>query len=192
MKKRIFVGTFLAAREQERLAGLADYQEQLSADWHCKVRLVRPEKLHLTWFFIGSVHEEVMPEISEICRAVATEFPETRLQFQVPTFWPSARGAKMLVLTPEAVPDEVRQLAKTIKGRCARFAEKEDKRYRPHITLMRFDNNEGKTRLTIPESLSLGDYTPVPLEIMSISIIESHMGPGSSYQSLEDFPLTGR
>lgn len=191
MKKRIFVGTFLAAREQERLAGLSKHQEQLAADWQCKVRLVRPEKLHLTWFFIGSVHEEVMPEINEICRAVATEFPEMKIQFQMPTFWPSARGAKMLVLTPEVVPGEVMQMAKVIKGRCARFAEKEDKRYRPHITLMRFDNNERKTRLAIPESISLTDYTPVPLDIKTISVIESHMGPSSSYKSLEDFPLTG-
>lgn len=188
--KRIFIGTFLADAEKNRLAELRQYEGALKAAWQTSIRWVRPEKLHLTWFFLGKVAVADLPEISAICADAAKMFAPQEMQFKVPTFWPAARGARMLVLGPETVPPAVNELAAFIKERCRKFAEREDKKYRPHITLMRFDGEPSKESLSIPEGLPLYDYLPVPLQIDAISVIESHMGPNSSYKSLSDYALS--
>jgi 2'-5' RNA ligase len=190
-KRRIFIGTFLAPQEQQRLGQLKDsYDGQLSADWQCKIRWVRPEKLHLTWLFIGDVSPEHIAEITGICQRAAESHPPSQLTFTTLTFWPSARGARMIVLTPDVVLDEVIQLQSAVKRQCVKFAEKTDKRYRPHVTLMRFDGVDRKQRLVIPADVPLVEYMPVPLKINSISVIESHLGANGAYEALHTFALT--
>lgn len=191
-KRRIFVGTFLAEREKQVLGALRESCDtKLTADWQCKIRWVRPEKLHMTWFFIGDVNSTDLSEISDICRQASANFPASELSFSNTAFWPSARGARMMVLTPEMVPDEVVYLQAAIKKQCAKFAEKMDKRYRPHITLMRFEGVDRKQRLVLPEDVRIHDQLPVPLIIDSISVIESHLGANGAYEALDTFPLNG-
>lgn len=188
-RRRVFIGTFLAAPDQERLGRLREYEAQLTEQWQCKLRFVRPEKLHLTWFFIGSVSSAAIDEIRAICAEEARHHGPMQMQFATPTFWPRARGARMLVLQPETVPQPVMQLATALKSRCRKWAEHEDKRYRPHITLMRFDGVDGKQRLELPEFFPLADHLPVSLDVQMISLIESHLGTGGAYETLENFPL---
>lgn len=189
-KRRVFIGTFLAAQDQERLGRLRDCEAQLIAEWQCKVRFVRPEKLHLTWFFIGAVSAEEIDEIAAICAEEARHYGPVQMQFATPTFWPSARGARMLVVQPQSVPPPVIELAGALKSRCRKWAEHEDKRYRPHITLMRFEGVERQQRLEIPESFPLGECLPVSLDVQMISLIESHLGAGGAYEALNNYPLT--
>lgn len=188
--RRVFIGTFLAAQDQERLGALRAGQEQLTAQWQCNVRFVRPEKLHLTWFFIGAVAPEEIGEIGAICAQEAQNYGPMEMQFVTPTFWPSARGARMLVLQPESVPQPVIELAAALKSRCRKWAKHEDKRYRPHITLMRFEGVDRKQRLELPDSFPLTERLPVPLHVQMISLIESHLGAGGAYEALENFSLS--
>jgi RNA 2',3'-cyclic 3'-phosphodiesterase len=141
MKRRLFVGTFLPKSDQDSLGELQEHSEKLAAEWQRKLRWVRPEKLHLTWVFLGSVDEDYIPEIQSKLTALLAEQPPLDVVYSKPTFWPGPKHARTFVLTPDTVSDEVMNLADRIKRDMKPYAEKIEPKYRPHITVMRFDGN---------------------------------------------------
>lgn len=51
--RRLFLGTFLTPEDQSRIVDGKRTLEPLLAQWNCKLRWVKPEKLHMTWLFMG-------------------------------------------------------------------------------------------------------------------------------------------
>ena len=70
---RLFIGTFLEPTEQERFASLPIINEHLEAKWQRKPRWVKPDKLHVTWLFLGSIEKELVDKVQTALRALVTE-----------------------------------------------------------------------------------------------------------------------
>lgn len=189
-KKRLFVGTFLDAPEMEVLGELKHYDERLAVEWNAKLRWVRPEKLHLTWVFLGDVHEERIPEIEAALAQTVRDVPHLELMYAKPTFWPDRKRARTFVLTPEPAPEAVMVLGERIKKAMKPYAEKIEPKYRPHITVLRMERHgERHGALDLPEWFPLKHKLPIVHHINRIDLIESHVGGAGDYQSIAHWRL---
>ncbi|HEY9791818.1 MAG TPA: RNA 2',3'-cyclic phosphodiesterase [Candidatus Obscuribacterales bacterium] len=189
-KRRLFVGTFLSAHDQQLLDQLRETDARLAQLWQRKLRWVHGKKMHLTWLFLGHVGEHHIDEIKKRLATIAAQHPPTRLDYNQSEFWPSPKYARLLVLTPRVVPDEVYSLERDILTALREYLQKEEKRkYQPHITLMRIEPGP-KQVLEIPEWVNLAKRLPVHHKIDCIDIIESNPSRGEeAYVSLQSFRL---
>jgi 2'-5' RNA ligase len=187
VRRRLFIGTFLPEKDRAALLVDAESAEKLSALWGRKIRWVRPEKLHLTWVFLGGVEEERIPEIEARVSAVLHGFGPMDIAYAKPTLWPHARNARTFVLQPERAPEDVVRLGETIKRELKEYAEKLDIKYRPHITLARMDST--KQRIEVPDWFAPLKHLPLVHHIDRVDIIESHLGGNKDYESLVGWQL---
>lgn len=193
-KRRLFVGTFLPSKDQESLAVLREFDERLSAQWGGRrLRWVRPEKMHVTWLFLGSVHEEIIPEIEEKLSAVLVEQRALELLYDKPALWPNLRQARHFVIEANMVPEEVIELHAKINKALGSYVEHpEQKRYRPHITVLRMDGGGIKTHDAFPEWFPLKERVPIKHQIQQIDLIESHLGGSKNYEAISTWMLCER
>ncbi len=63
---RLFVGTFLHQAGRELIAALPEQNSELPELINREIRWVRPEKLHMTWFYLGPTAEETMELIAQV------------------------------------------------------------------------------------------------------------------------------
>ncbi|MBX9771298.1 MAG: RNA 2',3'-cyclic phosphodiesterase [Candidatus Obscuribacterales bacterium] len=184
--KRLFVGTFLSPEQQESLGCLAERKTELETHLECRVRFVKPVKLHLTWLFLGDVEVSKLTEIQAKLQAVAADFHKQRLTYNQVKLWPSDKRARMIVLTPETVPDSVAEMAASIANELRGYVIKPEHRdYRPHITLARLERENFKPHpVQVPEWL-VEKIPPIAHQIESIELIQSELGKaGDEYKSL--------
>ena len=195
---RLFVATFLSLEQQQALGLLQEEHSRLRDLWQCKLRWVKPIKMHLTWLFLGTVDTRQVPEITGHLKGLAATYGLIELQYDHCEFWPSPRKPRQLVLTPQIVPPQAQKLGQDIKGRLAHLAAKEDKHsFAPHITLLRLEqaDNRGGFRgfpvpLEIPGWFHLDQTLPVTQTISAICLVESHVGQlADQYTIMETFPL---
>jgi 2'-5' RNA ligase len=189
--RRLFVGTFLPAETQHNLASLREYQDRLTEHWQRRVRFIREEKLHLTWLFLGQVQDSHLPEIESRLSGIAQRHHQQELSYTRRELLPSRKFARNLVLTPDVVPTSVMALADDAKNTLREFLQRADHhhRYRPHITVMRLETGPEKT-LSMPSWFPLQQLLPIHQSIVTIDLIESHMGRANdAYEILRSFPL---
>lgn len=198
LQKRLFVGTFLSPDQQELLGELNRHGDRLTAAWGCRLRWVRPAKLHMTWLFLGSVNPELISEIHARLGGIAGRHRSIEVAYDRIEFWPDARRPRQLVMTPAAVPESVGSLAVSIRSELKEFTAKpEDRPFRPHLTLLRFDRGSfaaraagARARLSLPEWLETSGFLPLVQGMSEIALVESHLGKGADeYEVLERFPL---
>jgi 2'-5' RNA ligase len=185
---RLFVGTFLPENDRAALLVDAESDERLSALWNRKIRWVRPDKLHLTWLFLGKVDDALVPELQLKVAEIFRDASPMDLHYSKPTLWPSARNARVFVLEPETVPDQLMQLAERCRKELKPYAEKIDLKYRPHITLARMDSSSHK-RIAVPDWFPPLKHLPLHHHIDRVDIIESHLTGNKDYLSIAGMDL---
>jgi 2'-5' RNA ligase len=192
---RLFVGTFLAPDQQERLAQLASEDEKLGGLWHRKLRWVKPKKLHLTWYFLGTVEDPAIPAIKERLLEAVSELPGSALRYDTLEIWPSAKMPRQFVLTPSVVPDEVNNIVGNVRTSLKGLVPDPDyKTFKPHITLMRFDrlpaNRPKGSPVNIPADFPPPEILPIEHRIASVCLIQSHLGGAADeYESIQTIEL---
>lgn len=188
-RKRLFVGTFLPSDKQASLGELQEYEERLSAEWRCKVRLVHGQKMHLTWVFLGYRPESEIEEIETLLGEVAGRHKALKLRYTHGEFWPAPKYARLWTLTPDVVPEAVLSLAEDLQAVLQPFQNKPETRaYKPHITLARIEPQ--KKPKTVPPWLPLAKKLPIEHAIGSIDLIQSQPSRGAeAYQAIGSFPL---
>jgi 2'-5' RNA ligase len=122
-------------------AALVECSAELSKT--CRgARWVRLEGPHITLKFIG----EVLEERADAIRATLAEirgFAPVELHFAGLGFFPNAKRPRVLWAGIQAGP-ELAQLAAAVEDRVAKLGvEREDREFRPHITLARFESPKG-------------------------------------------------
>lgn len=191
--KRLFVGTFLTREQQHLLTRLQERKEDLAALWRHKLRWVKADKLHMTWFFIGSQPADRVEEISSCLSTAVQGGPGGKITYDRIEFWPAPRSPRQLVMTAQPVLEHFVELCRSIRKSLAEYAEKEETRaFRPHVTLLRFERTETteKRTLTFPEWFDADSVLPMVHTIDRVDLIESHMGGGpEGYEVLRSFAL---
>jgi RNA 2',3'-cyclic 3'-phosphodiesterase len=169
--------------EQHLRAALGDLQSQLQPRLG-KVRLVRPEGIHLTLRFLGSTSPAQVERLRSELAAAAVKCPATDARAALLSIFPERGSPRVLWLGLEVEPPVLElQEACERAARAAGFAP-EGRPFRAHLTL-------GRWRERVPRP----DLPPVDLgttRLETVALFESDLRPDRAvYTPLARFRLGG-
>jgi 2'-5' RNA ligase len=160
------------------------------------VRLVPPERMHLTLVFLGDVPADRLPATkAAVAAAVARWAPGQERRARLPhiriggggrfgrgkftTLWAGIRG------DVAALGDLVGDLRRDLRAAKLPF---DVKPFRPHVTLARPADRLPDADLAA-DLQALCHYQGPEWPVASIDLVESHQGPNITYDRLAAFPL---
>ncbi len=147
------------------------------------VRWVRPEALHVTLFFLGSIAPE---QVGPIARSVASEvgaLAPFRLELGEAQLFPSPRRPRVVAV--EVAPeDRLAELAGAVqRGVVAEGFEPEDRPFRAHLTLGRIKTGRAPATRGLTAS-------GASCEVSEVVLFESELRrEGAEYTPLQRMPL---
>ncbi|HVH87493.1 MAG TPA: RNA 2',3'-cyclic phosphodiesterase [Terriglobales bacterium] len=150
-------------------------------------RWVRPEGMHITLKFLGSVADERESSMEVALRKIqAASFPIRVRNIGV---FPNAKSPRVLWVGTEAGP-ELAQLAERVDERMAELGfEREKRAFAPHVTLARF--NERDKKINLNSVLAGVQPSFGTMTAREFHLYESKLSPqGSRYSKLASFALT--
>jgi 2'-5' RNA ligase len=188
---RLFVACELPPEMRAALAALQDMLRHRGAP---PVRWVRPEGIHLTLKFLGSVPAE---RVADICAALAPTVegihPFALSLGDLGTFG-GRRGARVLWVAVEGDVTRVAELQRRVEAALAPLGfATEDRAFSPHLTLARVPDTAGADERQRLWDLAKAASAPeaAPVTIREMSLMRSILGPGGAvYERLAAFPLS--
>lgn len=186
---RLFVAIELPEGERRRLAELPDKEnwiglERVDFNW------VRPENLHITLKFLGSVPDDRVAEIREALRDVRSPGP-LKIRVGRAAFLPRQGPMRVFVSSVDGDVDALRELQSEIERVLEPLGFARERRaFSPHVTLARPRRERdvpGEFREDVEEHPgTLGPAFPVE----SFTLMNSDLNPGGPvYTPVERFTL---
>jgi len=184
---RIFIGLDIPEEIRSRIGKYVQSVSGLAPD----ARWVRIESLHVTLKFVGEAAESQVQAVQETLRLV--KVPSFDIEFKNVGFFPTPRSARVFwigIHASEALP----QLAANIEQQLEKLGiAKEEKPYKPHLTLARAPMGRGaakcfqglQQRLDPEESLPFGTMTAREFFLYKSQLLRG----GARYTKLQGFPL---
>jgi 2'-5' RNA ligase len=189
---RLFVACELPQPARDALALI---QNELRAKGAAPLRWVRPEGIHLTLKFLGSVPLSQLEPIDNAL-AAAIDAPFTlSLRLGAAGSFGGRQRLRVVWVSLEGDVEELVRLADRVERALEPLGFPREKRaYSPHLTLARVPDHA-----TVDERLRLASlldsYRPPPLpsiEVSTVSLMQSFLEQtGARYQCLAEFPATG-
>lgn len=153
-------------------------------------RWARVSGIHITLKFIGEAPPEIVVRIKEALASIALAAP-VELCFREVGFFPNARHPRVFWAGIEASPN-LAELAAAVEGRLEKLGiPREQRPFKPHLTLARFKSEVGLARLhdgvkRYP-SLEFG-----AMRTGEFHLYQSHLKPGGAeYARLATFAFLG-
>ncbi|SDG98491.1 2'-5' RNA ligase [Aneurinibacillus thermoaerophilus] len=173
---------------EETIQELLRLQRELKRNVKCR-KWQTPHHMHLTLHFLGELSRQQSELVQQEMEAVATTSPAFSLRLAKIGAFPNLTWPRVLWAGVQEQTPGLYDLQKTLAARLAHLGlYKEEKRYRPHITLARE-----------PDAASF----PLPMEklpcvqaiawtVQEIVLFHSTLTPqGPIYHILGTYPLTG-
>ena len=152
-------------------------------------RWVRAEGMHVTLKFIGEASEEKAATIRDALGGVHSPSP-AELRFRGVGFFPNAKHPRVFWAGIETSPN-LAEMAAEIEARLERLGiAREDRAFKPHLTLARFKSEEGLPKLH--EAIQqLGSPEFGTMRTGEFYLYRSTLKPGGAeYAKLETFRFT--
>jgi 2'-5' RNA ligase len=180
---RIFIGLDIPDEIRSRIGHYMESVRELAPDAHW----VRIESLHVTLKFIGEAAESRVQAVQETLSQI--KVPPFEIEFKNMGFFPSPKSARVFWIGIQA-SEALSQLAATIEQKLEKLGiAKEDKAYRPHLTLARAPMARGAgrcfQRLDPEELLQFGTMTAREFFLYKSELLRG----GARYTKLQGFPL---
>jgi RNA 2',3'-cyclic 3'-phosphodiesterase len=184
---RLFVAVEVPAAIRDDLAALVSELHALESESSAKrLRWVRPENLHVTLRFIGSVSPEKLDVICAELSRVRSEGP-VELRFRGLGFFPSAKRPRVLWAGMAASPN-LAEIAGDIDKRLGKLEiPAEERAFTPHLTLARCERSGISPALhAAVEKNAAREFGE--LRTNKFHLIESKLKPsGAEYTTLQSF-----
>lgn len=147
------------------------------------VKWEKPEKLHITLKFLGTVESELSEKIVKELFGELKNTESFSLDFDELDVFPNMRKPRVLVLKL-VNSAEIQCLHKEVEKACSKYGfDTETRKFKPHITIGRI---KGRFKL----SDIAGEPVFEPLKISKIAVVESRIdSEGSTYRNLAEFDL---
>jgi 2'-5' RNA ligase len=161
-------------RLHDHVRRLREAVPDASASWS------RPENVHLTLKFFGNVPKGKLPRISEAAKRATQEFSS----FSIRIGGTGVFRTQVLWIGIEDPSGQVSALQRRFEEECAKegFA-KENRAYKPHLTIARIRRPEGARKLT--ETHQQTRFDAVELTVREIVVFRSELSPkGSRYTAI--------
>ena len=182
MKKRLFIALDISDEARD---SATQYIQQMAEKFnHVAVKWERPEKLHLTLKFLGSVEEHLISKIIDLVDRTARATKPFTIEIRGTGTFPSAKNPQVLWLGVHESTSAMKVLAKHIDESCAEVGFEQQKRtFKPHLTLGRIRDQQGAAELG---KQHVGNtFDPINFLCRELVIYESHLGrSGSIYEKL--------
>lgn len=198
------MGSFLEGEEREilarRLLQEDEKLKQIKPEDASGFRSVKPEKLHITWQFLGELKAAELLELEESLEALKAALLEAlpcpfSINYDYAEAWPAREDARVIVARPRQEGETLKSAASILREALAGHsrADRSVERnlvFKPHVTLYRLRQAGEEAIETI-----LSDFRPFEQTIRSIDLIESHLKSeqagkySSTYRSLLQFRL---
>jgi 2'-5' RNA ligase len=173
---RLFAGIPVPEPARAELAAILD--DLARRDW--PVQWVRPEGLHLTLKFFGSVEEPTAATLALALSAAAEGIGPIPLNCHTVGAFPSGRRAKVVWIGLDA-PGTLELLQDAIERACVPLGfPVEGRPFRPHITLGRVKAGEGLPAEAWPDFPPPGE---IPFLAEQLVLFESRSARGGSVYS---------
>jgi 2'-5' RNA ligase len=127
----------------EKLVGLLRALSQSGA----RLRVVEPEKIHITLKFLGNVDEGVVPSIVEVMRRSVEGIESFRVHLRGSGAFPSLRAPRVLWVGVQDGEPLITLAQRLEKGLSDLGFPREKRRFTPHITVARVKGPGRRERL---------------------------------------------
>ncbi len=184
---RIFCAVELSeqvrVRLQEHIQQLRKDVPEVAASWS------RVENIHLTLKFFGNVELDRVPTISAAAWRTVEEFSAFQISIGNTGVFPRPSRPQVLWIGVNDPSDKLSALQQRFEDACAAegFA-KENRAFRPHLTIARIRKPEGRRRLA-DTHLSM-QFESVPVTLTELIVFRSELSSkGSKYTAVSRHQL---
>lgn len=159
------------------------------------LRLVRPEGIHLTLKFLGSIDASRAPRIADALADASARHVPFRLTLTAPGFFPNADRARVLWIGVGGDMGPLRALQIDVDQTLAALGFAAEKRpFNPHLTIARMHASAARAdRRRAADALAA--YPPPPgidFSANAVSLMQSELRPGGAvYTRIAQAPLSG-
>jgi RNA 2',3'-cyclic 3'-phosphodiesterase len=184
---RLFCAVELSDDVRERLRDhiqrLRETVPEAAASW------TRVENIHLTLKFFGNVDVDRIPAISGAASRAIKEFSSFQIEVGGTGVFPKPSRAQVLWIGVSDPSGKLLSLQRQLESEWAREGfEKEDRAYRPHLTIARLRKPEGARRLA-DAHLQL-KFEPSKVDLKELIVFRSELSPkGSKYTPIFNHKL---
>lgn len=163
----------LRERLRDRIGRLREAFPDVAASW------TRVENIHLTLKFFGNVEVDRIRLISEAATQAVKDFSSFRVGVRTAGVFPKPRRPQVLWIGLDDPPGKLSKLHQRFEEECGRAGfEREDRVYRPHLTIARIRRPEGAPRLA--ETHLQIEFEPGEIEVKELIVFRSELGSGGS------------
>jgi 2'-5' RNA ligase len=185
------VRAFVAIKIETRVAQrIGEAQSNLNTAF-TGIRWVKPENLHLTLKFLGSVGEDKITSIADALERSLDRTPRFSVSCRGLGVFPDIRKAKVLWVGLEGKP--LAPLAATVEDALEPMGFAREKRaFKPHLTIGRWRDSAGRSDLLRRELERSQRQDFGASKVNEVILIQSVLKPGGAvYTPLKIFPLHG-
>jgi 2'-5' RNA ligase len=185
------IRAFLAVDPPEEIfREIIKIQERLKKAIQGDIRWVRPEGMHLTLKFLGYVYESDIANISHVVKNNVANMKALMLNVRNLGAFPSVNRPRVLWLGIDGDTDALITLQAEIDTGFQEYGfKKEDRPFRPHLTLARV--KEPKGLIGLGETVKKNDdYIAGSFTVSGLTLFKSDLKPtGAIYTRLTEFPF---
>ncbi|HEY3346613.1 MAG TPA: RNA 2',3'-cyclic phosphodiesterase [Nitrospirota bacterium] len=179
-EKEITVRTFIAVEMPESVKGVIEDVQGLLKRSGADVGWTKPGGVHLTLRFLGPVKEQRIPEIAKAVDEAVKGTAPFSLEVRGTGVFPNPRLARVVWMGLTGAVDELSALQRKVEEACEGLGfGREDKPFRPHVTLGRIKSPKFKDAL-LRNLDGLSDTKFGKLDITAVSIMMSELKPAGA------------
>jgi RNA 2',3'-cyclic 3'-phosphodiesterase len=166
------------ARLEDHVRRLRKEVSDAAASWS------RVENIHLTLKFFGNVEVERIALISEAVERVVRQFSTFQIGIGRTGVFPKPSRPQVLWIGVNDSSGQLSALQEKFENECAAEGfEKENRAYRPHLTIARLRKPEGARQLA--DAHLQMKFEPIDVELKELVVFRSELSPkGSKYTAL--------
>lgn len=188
---RAFVALHVPAAIQQQIAGAVEDVRNRAPEK--SVRWVRPENIHLTLRFIGTVSPQDVAAMKAAIQRSAQGVEPFAMQLSKAGCFPGEGTPRVLWMGLVGDIKPLRRLQLQVTEGTDAWCRAEDREFYPHLTLGRVTTRRPGDLLQIA-NLARAIAVPrgAPWQIDAVHLMQSVLAPGGSeYLALASFPLVG-
>ena len=193
MSEEKSIRSFLAVDPpREIIDAIGMIQDRLRKNIQGDIRWVRPQGIHLTLKFFGAISESDVANISLVVENTTSNIAPFTLGIKRVGAFPDVKRPRVLWLGMDGDVDTLIRLHKEVDAELQKYGfEKEDRTFRPHLTLARIKDPRGLIGLAkIMEKRE--NYEAGSFSAAGLNLFKSDLTPkGAVYTKLAYFPFGG-
>jgi 2'-5' RNA ligase len=163
---------------EDHVRGLREAVPDVAASWS------RVENIHLTLKFLGNVSVDRIPAISAAASRAVKEFSPFQIVIGATGVFPKASRAQVLWIGVSDPSGNLSALQQRLEDECASEGfEKEERVFRPHLTIARLRRPEGARRLA--DAHLQMEFRPSEITLSELIVFRSELSSkGSKYSAI--------